>query len=67
MEKLPKGFPEYSIMYKTLSKKIKHLELQRETTNESEMEEMELKIQEYRLEIKKIKKMFPEGFFEDEY
>lgn len=58
MTELPKNFPEYSIMYKTLSKKIKELE---QTKNPQD----ELKIQRYQAELDKIKKMFPENFFED--
>ena len=38
MGKLPKNFPEYSIMYKTLFKKIKELE------KENESNEIKLKI-----------------------
>ena len=59
MTELPKNFPEYSIMYKTLLKKIKELE---QTKNS---QEDELKIQKYQAELDKIKKMFPENFFED--
>ena len=59
MTELPKNFPEYSIMYKTLLKKIKELE---QTKNS---QEDELKIQKYQIELDKIKKMFPENFFDD--
>ena len=34
MESLPKKFPEYSIMYKTLSKRIEDLEQKLKQTNE---------------------------------
>jgi len=60
MGKLPKNFPEYSIMYKTLFKKIKELE------KENESNEIKLKIKNYRTELDKIKKMFPDGFFDIE-
>ncbi len=61
MSKLPEKFPEYSIMYKTLSKKI--LELEKiKNTQESEIQ---LKIQNYQNELNKIRKMFPDGFFDD--
>jgi hypothetical protein len=58
MGKLPKNFPEYSIMYKTLFKKIKKSEKENKTT------ETKLKIKNYQTELDKIKKMFPEGFFD---
>ncbi len=65
MSKLPEKFPEYSIMYKTLSKQIKELEKRRENTQESEIEEIQLKIQRYQTELNKIKKMFPDNFFDE--
>ncbi len=60
MSKLPKNFPEYSIMYKTLFKKIKELE------KENESNEIKLKIKNYQTELDKITKMFPDGFFDIE-
>ena len=63
MKDLPKNFPEYSIMYKTILKKIKELENETETV-ELRKDERQMKIQHYQKELKKIKKMFPEGFFE---
>jgi len=65
MSKLPEKFPEYSIMYKTLSKKIIELEKSKENTLESKMSEIQLKIQNYKNELNKIKKMFPDNFFDD--
>ena len=65
MSKLPEKFPEYSIMYKTLSKQIKELEKIRENTQESEIEKIQLKIQSYQTELNKIKKMFPDNFFDE--
>ncbi len=65
MSKLPEKFPEYSIMYKTLSKQIKDLEKRKENTQESETEEIQLKIQSYQTELNKIKKMFPDNFFDE--
>ena len=62
MSKLPKNFPEYSIMYKTLFKKNKELEKRKE----SELHEIELKMKNYQIELNKIKKMFPDGFFDME-
>jgi len=58
MGKLPKNFPEYSIMYKTLFKKIKELE------KENKSNEIKLKIKNYQTELDKITKMFPDGFFD---
>jgi len=65
MCKLPEKFPEYSIMYKTLSKQIKKLEKRKESTQESEIGEIQLKIQSYQAELNKIKKMFPDNFFDE--
>ena len=65
MVELPENFPEYSIMYKTLSNQIKKLEKSKEGTLEKEREEIQLKIEKYQLEIIKIKKMFPDNFFEE--
>ena len=65
MNKLPEKFPEYSIMYKTLSKKIIELEKIKENTKEREMDEIQLKIQNYQKELNRIKTMFPDGFFDD--
>ena len=64
MGELPEKYPEYSIMYKTLSKQIKSLEQRKEKVQESEKDEIELKIQRYESEMNKIKKMFPDGFFD---
>ena len=64
VEKMPKNFPEYSIMYKTLSKQVKKLKQQRKDTHESKDEEIKLKIERYESEIIKIKKMFPSNYFE---
>jgi len=65
MSKLPEKFPEYSIMYKTLSKQIKELEKRKENTQESEIKKIQLKIQDYQTELNKIKKMFPDNFFDE--
>lgn len=65
MVELPKNFPEYSIMYKTLSNQIKNLEKSKEHMQGSEREEIQSKIDNYQLEIAKIKKKFPDNFFEE--
>ncbi|MDH3341482.1 MAG: hypothetical protein OEL84_09415 [Nitrosopumilus sp.] len=63
MGELPEKFPEYVIMYKTLSNQIKTLEKRKQ--NGQEKDEIEQKIQNYHLELLKIKKMFPEYFFDE--
>ncbi len=65
MSKLPEKFPEYSIMYKTLSKQINELKKRKTNAQESEIKKRELKIQSYQVEINKIKKMFPDNFFDE--
>ena len=64
MESLPKKFPEYSIMYKTLSKRIEDLELKLKLKQTNEIAEIQKKIKKYKIERQKIKEMFPEHFFE---
>jgi len=65
MSKLPEKFPEYSIMYKTLSKQIQELKNRRASTQESEIKKIQSKIQSYQAELNKIKKMFPDNFFDE--
>ena len=65
MGELPEKFPEYIMMCKTLSKQIKTLKKRRENTGEMEIKEIQTKIKNYELELIKIKKMFPENFFEE--
>ena len=60
MKDIPKRFPEYSIMHKTILNQIKKLEKEDETL------EVKNKIKIYVLELKKIEDMFPENFFEKE-
>ena len=60
MKDIPKRFPEYSIMHKTILNQIKKLEKEDETI------EVKNKIKIYALELKKIEDMFPENFFEKE-
>ena len=64
MSKLPKNFPEYSIMFKTLNKKIQDLKYEKtQTQNKSTINEIQSKIEKYQTEIDRIKSMFPESFF----
>jgi hypothetical protein len=64
-EELPENFPEFSIMYKTLTNQVNKLKKEKENLKDNEKEEIELKIQTYELEIAKIKKKFPDNFFEE--
>ena len=52
-------------MYKTLSKQIKALEKRKVDILGNEKEEIQTKIQSYQNELKKIKKMFPNNFFQE--
>ncbi len=52
MSKLPDKFPEYLIMYKTLSKQIQGLVERKDSAQKSETIEIELKIQNYQTELK---------------
>ena len=65
MTELPKNFPEYSIMYKTLDKKIKELKNKKlQTKEEHTLEKIQSDIDQYQKEIEKIKSIFPENFFD---
>ena len=50
-------------MHKTLVKQIKELEKRKQEIHESE--EIQLKIKNYQLELKRIEKMFPDQFFDE--
>ena len=68
MSKLPKKFPEYSIMYKTLNKKIQDLKYKKtQTQDKSTINEIQLNIERYQKEIDKIKSIFPENFFDQDF
>ena len=64
-KELPENFPEFSIMYKTLTGQINKLKKDKENLKDKEREEIESKIQIYESEITKIKKKFPDNFFEE--
>ena len=65
MNKLPKKFPEFSLLYKQLTKKIVELENKLRTTKDEKLKnEINLKMETYQQEIEKIKSMFPNQFFE---
>ncbi|MDH3203600.1 MAG: hypothetical protein OEL81_02845 [Nitrosopumilus sp.] len=63
MSKLPKKFPEYLIMHKTLVKKIKELEKRKQDFSRNEIKEIQLKMENYQSELKRIEDMFPDNFF----
>ena len=68
MEELPEKFPEYSIMYNTLSKQIVKLKHEIECTQDhDEANKIKSKIDMYESEIYKIKEIFPKGYFERKY
>jgi len=64
-KELPENFPEFSIMYKTLTNQIKILKKALEEKQGEDKEKIQLKINNYELEIEKIKKKFPDNFFEE--
>ena len=64
-EELPENFPEFSIMYKTLTSQINKMKEDKVNLKDKEREEIELKIQTYELGIVKIQKKFPDNFFEE--
>jgi hypothetical protein len=54
MTELPKNFPEYSIMYKTLRTKIQDLINEKtQTQDKTTLEEIQNKIRKYRKEMEK--------------
>ena len=57
-EELPENFPEFSIMYKTLTSQINKMKKDMENLKDKERDEIELKIQSYELEISKLRKNF---------
>ena len=65
MSKLPKKFPEYSIMYKTLNKKIQDLKYAKiQTQDKFTINKIQSNIEKYQKEIYRIKSIFPEIFFD---
>jgi hypothetical protein len=68
MSKLPKKFPEFLIMYKTLNKKILDLKIKKSKIKDiTIINEIQSNIEKYQKEIDKIKSLFPEKFFEKNY
>jgi len=65
MSKLPKKFPEYSILYKTLNKKIQDLKYAKiQTQDKFTINKIQSNIEKYQKEIDRIKSIFPENFFD---
>ena len=65
MKELPRNFPELSLLYKTLDKKIMRLKNEiKEMQNETMKNHIKMKIDNYQTELNKIKGKFPDGFFE---
>lgn len=62
MKKLPEKFPEYLIMYKTLSEQIKKI---KNTSEQYQTEDVKSKIKNYKLEMNKIREMFPDNFLDE--
>jgi hypothetical protein len=68
MSKLPKKFPEFLNMYKTLNKKIQDLKIKKSKIKDiTTINEIQSNIEKYQKEIDKIKLLFPEKFFEKNY
>ena len=63
MGELPERFPEYSIMYRTISNQIKALQKQKQDSQD--IAEIDSRITKYQEELDRIKKMFPDNFFEN--
>ncbi|MBS1268485.1 MAG: hypothetical protein MAG458_01214 [Nitrosopumilus sp.] len=63
MVELPKQFAEYSLMYKTILSQIKKLE--KSKTETENKKDIQLKIDNYEIELNKIKEKFPENFFDE--
>ena len=66
MSKIPKNFPEYSLLYKTLRKRI--LELKDELSMSDDaisQNRIIADIEKYQKELNKIETYFPEKFFDN--
>ena len=64
MDDLPKNFPEYLLMYKTLRKKIEKLTVTLMNTDSEESTEIKKRIQVYQNEMQRIRNLFPTEFFD---
>ena len=68
MKDLPKKFPEYSLMYKNLDKKVQELKTeQNKIKGEIQKKEIQIKIETYQKKMDEIKSIFPDNFFENNF
>ncbi len=65
MGELPKKFPEYSIMFRTITNQIKILEERKKDAIKEKISEIDSKIEKYQEELERIKKKFPNDYFEN--
>jgi len=66
MSKLPKHFPEYSLLYKTLRKRILELKNELSISDDSvSKNRITEEIEKYQKELTKIESFFPEKFFDN--
>ncbi len=64
MSKLPKNFPEYMIMIKSLNRRISDLQIKIKKINETkEKKQIQSNIEKYQEEVQRIKSLFPKVFF----
>ena len=64
MSKLPKNFPEFSIMYRTIKKKISELKKEKEIIQDENIKkDINNSIEKYQKELDKIESQFPKDFF----
>lgn len=65
MTDLPKNFPEFSLMYKILDKKICELKINLdELTDPTQRKKTQDQIEKYQKEAIRIKSLFPDNFFD---
>jgi len=66
MSKLPRNFPEYSLLYKTLRKRILELKNELSISDDSVSKNRIMEeIEKYQKELTKIESFFPEKFFDN--
>jgi len=66
MSKIPKNFPEYSLLYKTLRKRISELKDELSISDDIiSQNRIIADIEKYQKELNKIETYFPEKFFDN--
>ena len=66
MSKLPRNFPEYSLLYKTLRKRILELKNELSLLDDAISQNRIIEeIEKYQKELTKIESFFPEKFFDN--